>query len=113
MRVEWSKSMARRDRWAEEVRWVCEEMRRIIHYFDYKSEWWLRRVDRRTDASAAVQRGAAAYAERQADMYVKMAHSVARKWYPYMMHKGLDVDWLPRYVPATYVPYKPRHTDPK
>ncbi|KAF7983642.1 hypothetical protein HWV62_20588 [Athelia sp. TMB] len=55
MRVEWAKSYARRDRWAEEVQLVCEEMRRIIHYFHWKHEWWLRRINRRTDASADVR----------------------------------------------------------
>lgn len=112
MRVQWAKSLARRDRWGEEVRWTCEEMRRIIHYFEWKCQWWRRRASRRTDASAAVQRGAAAYAMRQADMYSSMARSFARKWYPFLQYKGLSVDWLPEYIPTVYVPYKPRRTDP-
>ncbi|KAF7976812.1 hypothetical protein HWV62_5680 [Athelia sp. TMB] len=113
MRVEWSKSMARRDRWDEEVQLLREEMRRVIHYFHWKSQWWRRRTNRRTDASAAVQRGAAAYAARQAHQFETMAKSHAATWYPFLMYKNLPIDWLPEYVPTVYVPYKPRHTDPE
>ncbi|KAF7972080.1 hypothetical protein HWV62_19161 [Athelia sp. TMB] len=113
MRVEWAKSMARRDRWDEQTRLLCEEMRRVIHYFDWKARWWRRRAYRRTNASAAVQQGAAAYAMEQANMFVDMAKSFATTWYPFLVFKDLPVEWLPEYVPTTYVPYRPRHTDPK
>ncbi|KZP16523.1 hypothetical protein FIBSPDRAFT_748643, partial [Athelia psychrophila] len=113
MHVQWSKSMARRDRWAEEVSWDCEEMRRIIHFFDSKSNWWLRRANRRTNTPTAIQRGAAAYVARQAQMYISMAHSFAVSWYPYLRSKNIDVDWLPHYIPSVYIPYKPRCTDPE
>ncbi|KAF7971014.1 hypothetical protein HWV62_22285 [Athelia sp. TMB] len=112
MRVEWAKSLARQDRWCEEGQLLREEMRRIIHYFHWKAQWWRRRAGRRTDATAEVQAGASAYAMRQADLLVALAHSFARQWYPFLMYKGLTVDWLPEYIPAVYVPYKPRRTDP-
>ncbi|KAF7968821.1 hypothetical protein HWV62_29262 [Athelia sp. TMB] len=57
MRVEWAKTLARSDRWDEETQLLLEEMRRIIHYFHWKSKWWRRRMFRRTDASIAVQQG--------------------------------------------------------
>lgn len=112
MRVAWAKSNARKDRWSEEVQMLREEMRRIINSFDTKAHWWRRRAHRRTDAPLAVQRGAAAYAMRQGDMFVAMAHSCAAKWYPFLVFKQLSVCWIPDYIPTTHIPYRPRHTDP-
>ena len=104
--------MARRDRWDEETLLLLEEMRRILQYFHWKAEWWQRRANRRSDAPEAVQRGAAAYAMKQADMFIAMAKSCSQKWYPFLVYKGVSVNWLPDFIPSVYEPYRPRHTDP-
>lgn len=112
MRVEWAKSLARADRWDEETDLTCEEMRRVLETFHRRSKWWLTQTTCRPNASAAVQRGIAAYAAKQAAMYVSLAHSFAKKWYPFLIYKGLgDVDWPSEYIPTTYVPYKPTPKD--
>lgn len=40
MRIEWSKSRARLQRWEEEVDLVVEEMRRVLVLLDWKKGWW-------------------------------------------------------------------------
>src|SRR6202789_1926498 len=39
LRVEWSKSQARKMRWEEEVQIIQEEMRRTIVYYEWKEQW--------------------------------------------------------------------------
>ncbi|KAF7974577.1 hypothetical protein HWV62_11954 [Athelia sp. TMB] len=55
MHVEWTKSLARRDRWDEETQLLLKEMRGILQYFHWKAQWWQRRAYRRTDTSRAIQ----------------------------------------------------------
>jgi hypothetical protein len=101
MRVEWAKSKARADRWSEEVILVREEMRRVIQYFDWKANWWVSQADCRTEASLGLKQGLHAYAYKQAIMYRRMAVAYALRWHPIFIRKGIVVDWLPQYIPAT------------
>lgn len=106
--------MARVDRWDEETELSCEEMRRVLETFHRKSKWWLAQAGSRPNASAAVQRGVAAYAAKQAAMYVALAKAFGKKWYPFLVYKGLEeVEWPSEYIPTTYAPYKPTPKDLK
>lgn len=114
MRVEWAKSSARADRWDEETELSCEEMRRVLETFHRKSKWWLAQMQCRPSASAAVRRGVAAYAAKQAAMYTALGHSFSNKWYPFLIYKGLAeeaMEWPSEYIPTTYIPYKPTPRD--
>ncbi|KAH9977013.1 hypothetical protein BGW80DRAFT_1249823 [Lactifluus volemus] len=73
LRVEWAKSRARAERWAEEVRLTAEEMQRVLWYFDWKSHWW-------------AAQGLVAYARKQARVQQQMAEDFAKHWLPY--HKA-------------------------
>lgn len=99
MRVEWAKSKARADRWAEEVILLREEMRRVIQYFHWKANWWVSQGGLRTDVSTDIQLGLIAYASKQATMYRCMAKAYALHWHPYLIKKGMTIDWLPQYIP--------------
>ncbi|CAK5265239.1 unnamed protein product [Mycena citricolor] len=80
IRVEWARARARRDRWAEEVLLLREEMRRVCAYLDWQSSWWKVRVDLREDFSAEVAAGAAAFAAKQSAWHLKLRGSLLKKW---------------------------------
>jgi|SRR6266849_4551788 len=104
MRVEWAKSKARADRWAEEVILLREEMRRVIQYFDWKANWWVSQAGCRTNVSVDIQQGLHAYALKQATMYRRMTKAAAARWHPLLVKNSLCVDWLPEYIPdAVYM----------
>ena len=52
MRVEWAQCVARADRWEEEVVLLQEEMRRIVHFLEWKSKDWISRADVRANVIA-------------------------------------------------------------
>ena len=55
MRVEWTKTRARAERWSEEVILLNEEMQHILRYFEWKAGWWMMRRGLRHDATSATR----------------------------------------------------------
>ena len=41
LRVQWTTSHARMERWVEEVALLQEEMRRVVMFLEWKSESWM------------------------------------------------------------------------
>ncbi|KAJ7117336.1 hypothetical protein C8R43DRAFT_902104 [Mycena crocata] len=83
VRVEWSRARARKIRWQEEVKLLREEMRRVLRYLIWQSEWWLEREATRK-ASANVSReleaGLRAYALKQASWHARLGGFFRAKW---------------------------------
>lgn len=100
MRAEWARMKARADRWSEEILWLIEEMRRILHYFQWRAAWWRKRHNRRTDASPDASRGLSAYANKQAALITALGHSFTAKWYPLHVKHGLSVEWPVEFIPT-------------
>lgn len=73
-RVEWSRSQARVDCWAEEKELLQEEMCRVLAFLDWKRNWWLEQVGTDTDGDSQNQlrRGINAYAYKQAEVYDRL-----------------------------------------
>ncbi len=103
VKVEWARSKARAERWAEEVELLQEEMRRVIEYFEWKASWWRKQASRRTDIATALQRGLGAYAELQARVFEGLAFGCASLWVPYFRAQG---DKMPEWSARYDVPYK-------
>ncbi|KLO10990.1 hypothetical protein SCHPADRAFT_831771 [Schizopora paradoxa] len=80
LRVEWAKSLARAERWEEEVRLLKVEMSRTLLFLQYKSFWWLERARERTDVPPEVQSGILAYAHKQAALSHQIAEKFASHW---------------------------------
>ncbi|KAK7691702.1 hypothetical protein QCA50_005102 [Cerrena zonata] len=97
MRVEWAKTKARAERWAEEVRLLQEEMRRVLEYFEWKARWWRMKKTDRADVDIGVQRGLLAYAEKQATIFDKLGKKFALQWSAVLTKHGLRADWQTRY----------------
>ena len=98
MRIEWSKSQARKMRWEEEVELIQEEMRRTIVYYEWKVSWWLQKNIQHPAIDDPTQHGIAAYAQKQAYYCKCLAESFASTWLPYLQSQGIIPDWGHRYV---------------
>ncbi|KAF7967195.1 hypothetical protein HWV62_35598 [Athelia sp. TMB] len=68
LRIEWCKARARAFRWSEEVLLLVEEMRRVIAYHAWHTNWWNDLAYAKLDLSAPCEEGYAAYAYRQASI---------------------------------------------
>jgi hypothetical protein len=97
LKVEWSKSYARKTRWEEEVLIIQEEMRRVIVYHEWRAQWWRNERARRSDVDAATLHGIAAYAEKQAYLSESLARCSAAFWLPTLKTKGISPEWEARY----------------
>ena len=98
MRIEWSKSQARKDRWEEEVHLIQEEMRRTIAYYEWKQLWWLEQENQHSGNGNSIQSGIRAYAQKQAYYCRCMAEGFASTWLPFLKLKGITPAWHDKYV---------------
>lgn len=106
MRVEWSKSKARAERWREEVILLSEEMRRVLVYFEWKARWWMIQGPRRAANRPDIQEGIIAYSAKQTAIYNDLAKSFATQWYPFMHSHSLPTNWPAHCLPET-LPHTP------
>ncbi|KAE9384819.1 hypothetical protein BT96DRAFT_745598, partial [Gymnopus androsaceus JB14] len=84
VRVEWSKTHARSERWQEETDLLQEEMRRCIQSLRYNAKQWIGRMlyegPLAEGRDAAHMEGVAAYAASQAAVYRGIATEFERIW---------------------------------
>ena len=105
MRVQWTTSHARMERWSEEVKLLQEEMRRVLTFLEWKSGNWLaKRNMRLATASPSIQSGLEAYARKQAAIHHDLAVSFARLWYPVLVSHGLEHSWITKFVEQCETP---------
>jgi hypothetical protein len=97
LRVEWSKSQARKMRWDEEVQILQEEMRRTIVYYEWKEQWWLDQNPHPTTTEDTIHLGISAYSQKQAHYCKCMAESFGRAWLPFLRSEGIKPEWEDRY----------------
>ena len=89
LRVEWSKTQARMQRFEEEVTLVLEEMRRVLRYFKWKCNWWINEAG--SGAVEASREGCEAYAHKQASLLGQLRARFSGKWKSIIIELGLDV----------------------
>ncbi|KAJ7079051.1 hypothetical protein C8R43DRAFT_1143320 [Mycena crocata] len=81
VRVEWSKALARKDRWEEEVEMLHEEMKRVLCFLRWRSLWWeARRSRRQGGISRELRAGLVAYAARQAALHRELTRRFRTTW---------------------------------
>ncbi|KAF7321643.1 CxC2 domain-containing protein [Mycena kentingensis (nom. inval.)] len=75
LRIEWCKAWARTRRWAEEVRLLKEEFRRVPLSFGYEEKCWIERARMVPvgEIDTAEAEGMLAYATKQADIFRTLA----------------------------------------
>ena len=105
LRVEWTTSFARLERWSEEVELVQEEMRRVIIFLERKSQDWSARVDaRQGNASSNIESGLNAYARKQAAVHHNLALSFMKLWFPTLVSHNLEHSWATAFLIRNGVP---------
>ena len=101
-RHEWMTCQARVDRWVEEKCLLQEEMRWVVVYLEWKSRFWLQKVGSRADSSTPdIQRGADAYARKQAHIHRKLSILFIGQWLPYLNAYNFDTKWATAFLWAS------------
>lgn len=99
VRVEWTTSFARLERWTEEVELLQEEMRRVVMFLEWKSTDWLAKADARGgNLDSDIKSGLNAYAQKQSAIYRNLAISFAKLWYPMFESYSLQHSWITAYM---------------
>ena len=80
LRSEWAKSRAHVNRCKKEVQLLREEMRRVLVFLEWKSEWWLQRLGLREGLSRDLDEGLKAFAMGQADLQRRLAVHFREIW---------------------------------
>jgi hypothetical protein len=81
VRIEWSRALARKTRWVEEVLLLREEMRRVLRYLSWEETTWQERAGAREDqVSREILAGMNAYASRQALLHHRIATFFKKQW---------------------------------
>lgn len=101
-------SMARAERWEEEVLLTQEEMRRILVFLDKKRDWWDLLTLQPGVAIPGVESGLVAYAHKQAALVEAQANDFAALWLEIFKDYGIPTPqtWPERYRFATHQPDK-------
>ena len=98
--MEWAKSLARAERWEEEVLLLREEMRRVLVYLDHKAERWRDQGLCREGCEPVLESGLRAYAAKQATVCERLADNFAAMWLQGIQDASLP---LPKTWPARYL----------
>jgi hypothetical protein len=80
LRIEWAKCKACATRWAEEVRILLEEMRRVIAFGEWKADWWESQAEQCVDMDAILKEGLRAYAAEHAAKERAVIVSLELRW---------------------------------
>ena len=105
LRVEWTTSFARLERWKEEVELLQEEMRRVVMFLKWKSQDWLAKAeDPRRATTPDIESGLNAYARKQEAIYHDLAVSFTRLWRPALVSNNLEHSWATEFLVGNGVP---------
>jgi hypothetical protein len=88
-------------RWEEEVDLTLEEMSRVLHYMDWRAQYWRSLVSSCQVSDTTLQEGTAAYAEKQAYIVQEMALKFSQKWLPELRGDPIVLAWPERYRVTT------------
>ncbi|KAF7299426.1 hypothetical protein MIND_00892400 [Mycena indigotica] len=80
VRVRWTKTLARRDRWIEEVRLLREEMKRVLRSLRAVQQTWQERVECGRAVVPEVATGLKAYARKQVALHQWIAECFVAEW---------------------------------
>lgn len=105
MRVEWAQCIARAERWEEEVVLLQEEMRRVVHFLEWKSKDWVSMVGARAGVvTPEVRSGLSAYAHKQASVYHNLATRFCQHWHSTLVSLSLPHVWATKFLETQRAP---------
>jgi len=91
LQIEWAKSRARANRAREEVLLLKEEMRRVIEFLKWKSQWWLSKAEDRP-AGDDLAEGLLAYSHKQARLHKGLSQQFRTIWQAPLQDLNLPQD---------------------
>ena len=101
LRVEWSKAQERARRFEEEAELIVEEMRRTLGFLEWKVEEWKSFATSLPSGASAIDTttsdGVTAYANKQADIQLRLATTFIDDWYPLLAQLPSNIEWLKQY----------------
>ncbi|KIJ10189.1 hypothetical protein PAXINDRAFT_164291 [Paxillus involutus ATCC 200175] len=80
IQLEWCKTLARANRWSEEVELLFEEQRQILAFFGWHATWWSEKTNTVRTDEEAYAKGLQAYAKRQAALRQQLASHFRHMW---------------------------------
>ena len=105
LRVEWTTSFARLERWKEEVELLQEEMRRAVMFLEWKSQGWSAKAKApRRDTTPDIESGLVAYARKQEAIHHDLAISFTKLWHPALVANNLEHSWAMEVLVGNGVP---------
>ena len=105
MRVEWAQCVARADCWEEEVVLLREEIRRVVHFLEWKSRDWISKANARADTvSPEVSLGLSAYAHKQASIYCNLVIKFCWRWRSALISLVLPHNWATEFLETQGAP---------
>lgn len=98
--MEWAKSLARAERWEEEILLLREEMRRTLVVLDHQAQEWRTRGTLRDGCEHVLASGLCGYAEKQAIIRERLANDFATIWLAGLLESSLarPVTWPAKYL---------------
>ena len=105
MHVEWSQCVAHADCWQEEETLLQEEMRRVVHFLEWRSCDWLSKVDARAGTvTPALRARLSAYARKQGSVYHNLAVRFCQRWHSTLLSLSLPCTWAAEFLTAHGAP---------
>ncbi|KAJ7080875.1 hypothetical protein C8R43DRAFT_965666 [Mycena crocata] len=80
VRVEWSKALARKDRWVEEVATLHEEMKRVLRFLGWCMVWWEGKRGTANAVTLQLCSGLDTYAAKQAALHQDISQRFMKNW---------------------------------
>lgn len=98
--MEWAKSLARAERWEEEILLLREEMRRTLVALSHQAQEWRARGALRNGCEQVLASGLHGYAEKQAVIRERLANDFATIWLAGLQESSLapPVTWPAKYL---------------
>ena len=107
LRAEWAKAQERAKRFEEEVELIVEEMRRTLGFLEWKAKEWKSFATSLPSGASAIDTatsdGVTAYANKQADIQLKLAATFIDDWYHILAQLPSNIEWLKKYPRPTEI----------
>ena len=107
LRAEWAKAQERAKHFEEEVELIVEEMRRTLGFLEWKAKEWKSFATSLPSGASAIDTatsdGVTAYANKQADIQLKLATTFIDDWYHILAQLPSNIEWLKKYPRPTEI----------
>ena len=99
LKITMSMTVARADRWEEEVILLREEMRRVVEFLEWQSRDWFGKVDSRArTVTPVVLAGLSVYVNKQGSIFHNLAVRFSQHWRAALVSLSLPHNWATKFL---------------